>query len=155
MKKFPASPLSVILIAAALQLLAQQRQSPEVASLQRALSEAGNSPIEFVRAIENHLKEYPNSAQRAELEHALVKAAIDLNDDRLLSTYGESVLSRDPNDVQVLEHVATALLHQGGQANAQRALEHAQHLAGLIQATFQNDKFEPGGGPAEVTYKKE
>jgi thiol-disulfide isomerase/thioredoxin len=154
-KKFPASPLSVILIAAALQLLAQQRQSPEVASLQRALSEAGNSPIEFVRAIENHLKEYPNSAQRAELEHALVKAAIDLNDDRLLTTYGESVLSRDPNDVQVLEHVATALLHQGGQANAQRALEHAQHLAGLIQATFQNDKFEPGGGPAEVKRKEE
>ena len=155
MKKFPAQSLSVILIAAALQLLAQQRQSTEVTSLQRALSEAGNSPLEFVHAIESHLKEYPNSPQRADLERALVKTAIDLNDDRLLATYGESVLSRDPNNVQVLEHVTTAQLHQGDQAHAQRALEHAQHLADLIQATYQYDKFEPGGGPAEVKRKEE
>jgi thiol-disulfide isomerase/thioredoxin len=154
-KKLSVSFLSVIFIAAALQLFAQQRQSAEVTSLQRALSEAGNSPYEFVRAIENHLKEYPNAPQRAELERALVKTAIDLNDDRLLATYGESVLSRDPNNVQVLEHVTTALLHQGDQAHAQRALEHAQHLADLIQSTYQNDKFEPGGGPAEVKRKEE
>jgi thiol-disulfide isomerase/thioredoxin len=155
MKKFPGKPpvksLSLILIAA-VQLFAQ-RQSPEMTSLQRALSEAGNSPVELVRAIENHLKEYPNSPQRADLERALVKTAIDLNDDRLLITYGESVLSRDPNSVQVLEHVATALLHQGDKAHAELALDHARHLADLIQATYQNDKFEPGGGPAEVKRK--
>ena len=155
MKKFPAKSLGVILIAAALPLFAQQRQSAEVTNLQRAISEAGNSPLEFLRAIENHLKEYPNSPQRAELERALVKAAIDLNDDRVLATYGESVLSRDPNNVQVLEHVSTALLHQGDPAHAERALEHALHLADLIQATYQNDKFEPGGGPAEVKRKEE
>jgi thiol-disulfide isomerase/thioredoxin len=146
--------LCVLLLAAAWQVFAQ-RQSPEVASLQRALSEAGNSPLDFAHAIENHLKEYPNSSQRAELERVLVKTAIDLNDDRLLTAYGESVLSRDPNNLQVLEHVATALLHQGGQAQAERALEHATHLADLIQATYQNDKFEPGGGPAEVKRKED
>ncbi len=146
--------LCVFLLAAAWQVFAQ-RQSPEVASLQRALSEAGNSPLDFAHAIENHLKEYPNSSQRAELERVLVKTAIDLNDDRLLTAYGESVLSRDPNNLQVLEHVATALLHQGGQAQAERALEHATHLADLIQATYQNDKFEPGGGPAEVKRKED
>jgi thiol-disulfide isomerase/thioredoxin len=146
--------LCILLLAAAWQLFGQ-RQSPEIASLQRALSEAGNSPLDFARAIENHLKEYPNSSQRAELERVLVKTAIDLNDDRLLNAYGESVLSRDPNNLQVLEHVATALLHQGGQAQAERALEHATHLADLIQATYQNDKFEPGGGPAEVKRKED
>jgi thiol-disulfide isomerase/thioredoxin len=99
------------------------------------------------------LKEYPNSPQRADLERALVKTAIDLNDDRLLMTYGESVLSRDPNNAQVLEHVATALLHQGDKAHAELALDHARHLGDLIQATYQNDKFEPGGGPAEVKRK--
>ncbi len=148
MKKF----LGLFLIAAAVQLFAQG-QSAEVTSLQRALSEAGGSPLEFVRAIENHLKEYPSSPQRADLERALVKTAIDLNDDQLLVTYGESVLSRDPNNVQVLEHVTTALLHQGDKAHAERALDHARHLADLIQATYQNDKFEPGGGPAEVKRK--
>jgi thiol-disulfide isomerase/thioredoxin len=144
--------LSLILIAAAVQLCAQ-RQSPEIASLQKALGEAGNSPSELALAIENHLKEYPNSPQRADLERMLVKAAIDLNDDQRLMTYGESVLSRDPNNLQVLEHVTTALLHQADRAHAERALEHARHFADLIQATYQNDKFEPGGGAAEVKRK--
>jgi thiol-disulfide isomerase/thioredoxin len=151
-KKFPGKSVSLILIVAAVQLFAQ-RQSPEIASLQKALGEAGNSPSELVLAIENHLKEYPGSPQRADLERALVKAAIDLNDDQRLITYGENVLSRDPNNLQVLEHVTTALLHQGDKAHAERALEHARHFADLIQATYQNDKFEPGGGAAEVKRK--
>jgi len=144
--------LGLILIAA-VQLFAQP--TPEITSLQRALSEAGNSPVELMRAIENHLKQYPNSPQRADLERALVKTAIDLNDDRLLITFGESVLSRDPNNLQVLEHVATALLHQGDKAHAELALEHATHLGDLIRATYQNDKFEPGGGPEEVKRKED
>jgi thiol-disulfide isomerase/thioredoxin len=147
--------LALILIAAGLPLLAQPRPSPEGASLQKALGEAGNSPVEFIRDIENHLKEYPNSTQRAELERALVKTAIDLNDDQRLMTFGESVLSRDPNNVQILEHVTTALLHQGDKAHAERALEHARHFADLIQTTYQDDRFEPGGGPAEVKRKED
>ena len=107
----------------------------------------------MILAIEDHLKEYPNSPERAELERALVKTAMDLNDDQRLMKYGESVLSRDPNNVQVLEHVTTALLHQGRQGPCRTALEHARHLADLIQATYQNDKFEPGGGAAQLKRK--
>jgi thiol-disulfide isomerase/thioredoxin len=147
MKRF----LGLILMVA-VQLFAQ-RPSPEIAALQKALGEAGNSPSEVMLAIENHLKEYPNSPQRADLERALVKTAIDVNDDQRLVTYGESVLSRDPNNLQVLEHVTTALLHQGDKAHAERALEHARHLADRIQAIYQNDKFEPGSGAAAVKRK--
>ena len=57
--------------------------------------------------------------------------------------------------MQVLEHVTTALLHQGDKPNAQRALDHARHFADLIQATYQNDKFEPGGGPEEAKRKED
>jgi thiol-disulfide isomerase/thioredoxin len=145
--------LGLIFITA--RMLSAQGLSPEQASLQKALGEAGNSPAEYVLAIENHLKEYPNSPQRAELERALVKTAIDLNDDQRLMTFGESVLSRDPNNLQVLEHVTTALLHQGDKAHAERALEHARHFADLIQTIYQGDKFEPGGGPAAVKRKEE
>ena len=147
---------SLALIGCALwtQLLsAQVLSQEEQLSLQKALSEAGNSPTEVELAIENHLKEYPNSPRRNELERALVKTAIDLNDDARLVHYGEDVLSREPNDMQVLEHVTTALLHQGDQASAQRALDHARHLSSLIQAAYQNDKFQPGGGPDEVKHK--
>jgi thiol-disulfide isomerase/thioredoxin len=69
--------------------------------------------------------------------------------------FGEKVLSRDPDNVQVLEHVATAFLHRGDKPNVQRALDYARHLGDLIQATYQNDKFEPGGGPDEVKRKED
>jgi thiol-disulfide isomerase/thioredoxin len=145
----------LILIAALPVLTAQSLSQEEQTSLQRTLSEAGNSPTDLVRAIENHLKQFPNSPRKAELERALVKTAIDLNDDPRLIEFGEDVLSREPDNMQVLEHVTTALLHQGDQPNVQRALDHARHFADLIQATYQNDKFEPGGGPSEVKRKED
>lgn len=146
--------LGLVFFGGALAFLASA-QSQEGMALQRALAEAGNSPVEFVRAIENHLKQYPNSPERAHLEQALVKTAMDLNDDPRLLTFGESVLARDPNDMQLLEHVTAAELHQGDAAHAERALEHARHFADLIQTTYQNDKFLPGGGPAEVKRKED
>jgi hypothetical protein len=66
----------------------------EQTSLQQAVAEANNNPIEFARALEHHLRQFPQSAQRAELERALVKTAIDLNDDRRVIEYGERVLAR-------------------------------------------------------------
>lgn len=143
------------LIVAASCLTAQNLSQDEQQSLQRALSEAGNSPSEFLLAIENHLKKYPNSPQRAALERALVKTAIDVNDDRRLIEFGEKVLSRDSDNLEVLEHVTTALLHQGDKANAERALDHARHLSDLILSAYDGDKFQPGGGPEEVKRKED
>src|SRR5260370_27897724 len=96
----------VITFAAPLLLLAQDMSQVEQDSLQRALGEAGNSPVDFMRAIEQHLKSYPNSARRAELERAVVKTAIDLNDDRRIIQFGERVLQREPDSRLGLAHVA-------------------------------------------------
>jgi thiol-disulfide isomerase/thioredoxin len=134
-------------------LCAQVLSQEEQLDLQKALSEGGNSATEYVLAIENHLKKYPNSPRRADLESALVKAAIQLNDDQRLIEYGERVLSREPDNVQLLEHLATALVHQGDKVHAQKALEHARHLADLIQSQYQDEKFAPGGGQQEVKRK--
>ena len=125
----------------------------EQQSLQQALGEAGNSPVDVARAIENHLKRYPNSLRRAELERVLVKTAIDLNDDSRMLQYGEKVLANDPSNLQLLEHLATALVHKSDKASAEKALEHARHLEEIIQATYKNDKFAPGGGKNEVKRK--
>lgn len=145
----------LMLIAAASALTAQTLSQDEQTSLQRTLSEAGNSPTELMHAIENHLRQFPNSPKRADLERALVKTAMDVNDDARLMEFGEAVLSREPDNMQVLEHLTTALLHQGDQPNAQRALDHARHFSDLIQASYQNDKFQPGGGPNEVKRKED
>ena len=149
MKRF-----GLVLAFAALPLFAQGNLSQaEEESLQTAISEAGNSPVDFARAIENHLKRFPNSPRRAELERALIKTAIDLNDDRRIIQFGESVLTREPDNLQVLEHVATALLHNGDQASAERALVHARRCEQIVQATYKNDKFAPGGGREEAKRK--
>ena len=88
-------------LSAIVALCAQTNLSPaEQASLTRALGEAGNSPVDFMRAIEIHLKQYPNSPKRAELERALVKTAIQQNDDARVIEFGENALSQEPDDVQ-------------------------------------------------------
>jgi len=103
----------------------------EQQDLQRALSDAGNSPVDFLRAIEDHLHQYPNAPRRADLERALVKAATELKDARRVALYGERVLAREPDDSQLLQHVAVALLHSNDQAGAEKALGYARHLEEL------------------------
>lgn len=148
--------LAFFLGLAAFPLLAQGELSQvEEQSLQQALSEAGNSPIDFARAIENHLKQFPNSPKKVELERALVKTAIDLNDDRRIIKFGESMLAREPDNVQVLEHVAASLLHTGDKPDAERALAYARHSEQIAEATYKNDKFESGAGRAEAKRKDE
>jgi thiol-disulfide isomerase/thioredoxin len=146
----------LLLALAALPLFAQSNLSQaEEESLQAAVGEAGNSPVDFARAVENHLKRFPNSPRRAELERALIKTAIDLNDDRRIIQFGESVLKREPDNLQVLEHVATSLLHNGDKPSAERALGHARHCEEIVQATYKSDKFVPGGGRDEAKRKED
>ena len=44
--------------------------SPAEQDLRTRVAEAGNSPVEFLRALEQHLELYPKSAQRADIERA-------------------------------------------------------------------------------------
>ena len=146
----------LLLALATLPLFAQSNLSQaEEESLQAAVGEAGNSPIDFARAVENHLKRFPNSPRRAELERALIKTAIDLNDDRRIILFGESVLKREPDNLQVLEHVATSLLHNGDKASAERALVYARHCEEIVQATYKDEKFTPGGGRDQAKRKED
>ena len=69
--------------------------------------------------------------------------------------YGEIVLSRDPDNLQVLRtRQRRASCAQGDKAHAERALEHARHSRELIQTTYKDDKFEPGGGPRRSSAKR-
>ncbi|MGD0437180.1 MAG: thioredoxin domain-containing protein [Bryobacteraceae bacterium] len=145
--------LAVLLAAAS--LTAQTDASlTEQESLQRAIGEAGNSSVELVRAVERHLKQFPNSPRRAELERALLKTAVELGDDPRIIRYGRSVLAREPDNIQFHETVSAALLRQGDASSAQQALDYAVHLEQLIQAAYKNDTFAPNGGK-EVAKRKD
>lgn len=107
----------------------------EEKELSAALSEAGTSQIDFIRALENHLAKYPNSPKKAEIERALVKAAIEIKDDRRVVLYGERVLDREPGDPQTLDRVTRALLATDAKDTSEQALKYAKRyedqMAGL------------------------
>jgi thiol-disulfide isomerase/thioredoxin len=119
-------------------------------NLRQALGEAGNSPVDFIRAIEIHLEKYPKTTRRLELERALVKVAYETRDDDRIVKYGRLVLAHDPDDAQILERVATSLLRKGGKENAAEALKLAKHLQDLLQAAVNG---QTGAGREEAKIK--
>ena len=124
-------PTLVLLLAGTL-AAAQIITEAEQRALAEALAEVGSSPVEFIRALEKHLTRFPQSGKRAELERALVKAAIENKDEARIIQYGERVLAREQDDLQVLERVARALLASDDAPGAARALKYATRYGELI-----------------------
>jgi thiol-disulfide isomerase/thioredoxin len=127
-------------------------QGQEQADLEKALSEAGSSPLEYLRAIEKHLEQYPNSARRAELERAAVRAAIEARDDNRIILYGERVLARQPDDLQILEQVTRALLASSSKEAWERALKYARRYEELVR---QMQKDNARAGPSAAQWRNE
>ncbi len=139
-----------LLLAALLacRLCSPQELSPEEQqSLNQAIGEAGSSPIELVRAVERHLAKFPNSVKRPELERVLVKAAIETKDDRRLILYGERVLEREQDDLQLLDRVSRALLASDAKDTSERALKYARRYAQLV-AGLRMQPADPRAGEA-------
>ncbi len=104
----------------------------EQAALESAIRDAGNSPADFMRALENHLAKYPNTPRRIEIENALVKAAMATGDGRRIVEYGERVLARDGSDYQLLERVSRELLDSDAKDRAERALKYTRRYEKLL-----------------------
>jgi thiol-disulfide isomerase/thioredoxin len=114
-------------------VLSAQTDPREQQDLERALSEAGSSPAEYLRAIEKHLQKYPDTARKEELERAAVRAAMEANDDGRIVLYGERVLARRPDDLQILERVARSLLADDGKEASARAMKYARRYEELAR----------------------
>jgi thiol-disulfide isomerase/thioredoxin len=105
-----------------------QLSDEEQQHLREAIAEAGNSNIEFIRALESHLKKYPKSSSLEELERAITKSAIELKDNSRIISYGERVLARNGDEIGILEKVTRALLTSKDKASAEKALKYARQL---------------------------
>jgi len=112
----------------------QTASDAEEMELGKALREAGNSQVDFVRALENHLAKYPDSPKKPEIERALVKASIEAKDDRRIILYGEWVLDHEAGDPQILDRVTRALLSSDSKENAERALGYAKRYEEQVAA---------------------
>ncbi|MBI3470895.1 MAG: TlpA family protein disulfide reductase [Candidatus Solibacter usitatus] len=123
---------ALLILALAFRAVAQDMPEEEQRRLSEALAEAGSSPIEFLRALEKHLEAFPKTSKRVEIERALVKAAIEAKDERRIVLYGERVLEREQDDLQVLERVARALLSADDKESAKRALPYARRYGEMV-----------------------
>jgi thiol-disulfide isomerase/thioredoxin len=113
-------------------LAAAQQQSPaakEDQDLEQALMETGGSQVEYLRALEAHLNKYPFTARKDEIFQVLAKAAVELKDKPRILRYGVPALENGGKNLQLLDHVARALLETGEKANAERAARYAKSLA--------------------------
>jgi thiol-disulfide isomerase/thioredoxin/plasmid stabilization system protein ParE len=124
----------------------------EQQELNQAIAEAGNSNVDFTRALENHLKKYPNSTQKVAIERALVKAAIEAKDDKRIIQYGELALAQPPMDLQVTDQLLRSLLRSDGKEVAVKALVYAAKYLAEIERI---GKTPAGGRFSEAQWKDE
>jgi thiol-disulfide isomerase/thioredoxin len=140
---------SILLSALAASVLLAQTQLPELeqTELNNALAEAGQSSHEFIHALERHLKKYPESKSRWEMERALVKAARDVNDDARIIKWGETVLARESEDLQTLEAVSRALGRAADKPSAEKALARATKWEQVLRS------IEPKGPQEKIRWQ--
>lgn len=97
-------------------------------ALRKALADSSSSTLDLLNALETHLKKYPGGQRRGEIDRALLRVSIDLNDDRRIVLYGQRVLASGSTDPQFLDRVSRSMLATGDPAMASLALRNAQAL---------------------------
>jgi thiol-disulfide isomerase/thioredoxin len=135
-------------IAAALCFAQSKAPAGEDRDLENALAEAGNSQVEYARALERHLDKYPKSERRAEIVRVLAQASVDLKDKRRILKYGIEAIEAGARNPAVLDHTTRALLDQKDEESLSRAVKYSQLLIDLLssQRKQQLDSKEPGSG---------
>lgn len=156
-------PLTVFVLSA-FSLCAQTgvvnvQDQKEQQELQQAVQEAGASQIDLVRALELHLKKYPQSKQAPEIEKTLAKTAMDTNDNPRIILYGERVLARlTPPDVEgdittLLDRLIRALVDKEDKENAKQAIAYSRRYeADIAEARA---KTQPPGHLTAVQWQEE
>lgn len=148
--------LFILVLGAALAGQGEQTTPPgdesEEAHFSRVMADAGPSPVDYVRALEAHLRKFPDTPRHAIIERSIAQAAIEAGDNARLVRYGESVLGREPNNLRILQNVTGALLASDGEENARKALNYARHYESALKIIERNS---PPAGPSAVRLKLE
>jgi thiol-disulfide isomerase/thioredoxin len=104
----------------------------EKQELAAAVQEANTSGFDMLRALEAHLRKYPDTPLRPDIYKLAAKAALETKDEARILKYGEPTLEVTRNDVNLLDKVSLALLHAGGKENAARALGYAKRFEDYV-----------------------
>jgi len=138
----PRSAVFILLFALGLHAQSISREAEEE-MLRDALSVAGGGAAEFISVVEEHLRKYPDSPRRADLERGILRAAMDIQDDARIVKYGLKHLEAHPDsaDARLLENLARALLKEPGAGNFSKALAFSTRAEQLLR---EQEKKDPG-----------
>ncbi len=148
----------ILFLALAATLSAQQNTNAPTADdkerqeLNQALAEAGNSPVDFIRALERHLEKYPQSKQKSQIERAITKSAIDSKDNKKIIQHGLQVIAEGADsDLDIIDRVIRALLATDDAAQAKQALPLAQRYTRIYEKILK----EPPGNYSVAQWQEQ
>ena len=91
--------------------------------------------MDIIRALEAHLRKYPDSPQRADIESTIYKYSVDLNDQPRIILYGGKVLDSGPaEEIEILDRVLHALLASDDTEAAKQAFIYAKRYETAVKA---------------------
>lgn len=102
-------------------------------ALEEALREAGSSQIEYARALERHLKRFPDTEKKGEIVRVLAQNAVEQRDSKRVLIYGLPVLEEENKNIALHDAVCRALIQRNGEGDAGRALGVARRMGALIE----------------------
>ena len=109
----------------------------EQAELNQAMSEATNSAVDIIRAMERHLAKYPETGQRAAIERTILKSAMEVNDGPRIILYGGKAIAGPTRDLPLMDRVTFELIQKGDAESAKKALEYVKRYQTGIRAMQQ------------------
>jgi len=111
------------------------------------MADRNGSPVDYARGLEEHLRLYPDTTRRPAIERALVQYAIEARDNRRIILYAENMLSREPEQLEVVERYIRALLVTDEKEASEKAFAWAQRFESAIRVL---ELSQPPSGPARV-----
>jgi thiol-disulfide isomerase/thioredoxin len=112
----------------------------EAEELQQAIDRAGNDRASLVHNLEEFLKDYPESRQRAQIYRALVEASLQLRDSPRATDYAERLVAISPEDMSMTLLAIQLLERNGDQAALRRALNYSTRVLDFIDSSSAGEK---------------
>lgn len=101
-------------------------------ALEQALREAGSSQVEYVRALERHLKRFPGSDKKDEILRVLAQNSLEQRDSKRVLLYGLPVLAAGSKNIALHDAACRALIQRNAEGDAGTVLGLAKKMGELI-----------------------
>jgi thiol-disulfide isomerase/thioredoxin len=153
-KHLLSAPLAALACALCLAAAAQERPklkpqgeppAPQVSGneeeeLRRTIEGSRGSTQHLVENLEAHLKKFPQSARREEIEREIYKLAIELRDRNRVIKYGERFVTDNARDLETLTMLVSMLRERKGEGDLAKAQTYADKLIAAVEGIFANNR---------------